>query len=171
MLLTTLLNHVESYKSFVYEKAAWARDGKSLEIHVRPRKGSRPVCSGCGCRAACYEHSRKARRFRYVPLWKIPVFFVYRMRRVDCPRCGVKVETVPRSTDGKSPRTKSFNWFLAGWAKRLSWKETAVAFDTSWQSVFRRVRHAVFWGWCMWASPAWKRSAFMKSPAGKAICT
>ena len=146
MLLTTLLNHVEKHKSFVYQKAGWSEDEKSLEIQVRARSNSKPVCSGCGCRAASYEQSRKARRFRYVPLWNIPVFFVYHMRRVDCPRCGVKVEQVPWSTDGKSPRTKSFSWFLAGWAKRLSWKETADAFDTSWQSVFRSVRHAVFWG-------------------------
>ena len=37
MLVTTLLNHVEKYKSFVYDKVAWSEDQKSLEVHVRPR--------------------------------------------------------------------------------------------------------------------------------------
>src|SRR6185437_13508861 len=34
----------------------------------------------------------------------------------------------------------------AHWARRLSWQETARVFHTSWQSVFRAVRYAVFWG-------------------------
>ena len=146
MLVTTLLNHVEKYKSFVYDKVGWSEDQKSLEVHVRPRSNSRPVCSGCGCPASRYGHTREERRFRYVPLWKIPVYFLYRMRRVNCPRCGVKVEQVPWSQDGKSPRTKSWSWFLAAWAKRMSWKETADVFETSWQTVFRSIRFAVYWG-------------------------
>ena len=34
------------------------------------------------------------RRFEFVPLWGLRVFFLYMMRRVDCPRCGVTVEQV-----------------------------------------------------------------------------
>ena len=56
MLVTTLLNHVEKYKSFVYDKVGWSEDQKSLEVHVRPRSNSRPVCSGCGCPASRYAH-------------------------------------------------------------------------------------------------------------------
>ena len=33
-----------------------------------------------------------------------------------------------------------------GWAKRLSWKGVAEAFGTTWQNVFRSVKHAVSWG-------------------------
>ncbi|MCH7688021.1 MAG: transposase, partial [Planctomycetes bacterium] len=39
-----------------------------------------------------------------------------------------------------------YRWFLAGWAKRLCWKGVAEAFGTSWQNVFRSVKHAVCWG-------------------------
>ena len=85
------------------------------------------------------------RRFEYVPLWAIPVFFLYAPRRVDCPRCGVTVEKMPWA-DGKGTLTNSYRWFLARWAKRLSWQETAAAFGTTWDHVFRAVRHAVFWG-------------------------
>jgi len=71
---------------------------------------------------------------------------VYAMRRVDCPTCGVKVEQVPWC-DGKNQLTTTYRWFLAGWAKRLSWKGVAEAFGTTWQNVFRSVKHAVSWGW------------------------
>ncbi len=35
---------------------------------------------------------------------------------------------------------------LAPWARRLSWKETAEAFGTSWDTVFRSVKRAALWG-------------------------
>ncbi len=40
------------------------------------------------------------------------------------PACGVVVERVPWS-NGKSRLTTTYQWFLAGWARRLSWKEVA----------------------------------------------
>ena len=85
------------------------------------------------------------RRFEFVPLWGIAVYFVYAMRRVECPTCGVKVEQVPWC-DGKNQLTTTYRWFLAGWARRLSWKGVACAFGTTWQNVFRSVKHAVSWG-------------------------
>src|SRR5881396_594261 len=36
--------------------------------------------------------------------------------------------------------------FLARWARRLSWKETAETFRTSWDKVFDAVEHVVTWG-------------------------
>jgi len=41
---------------------------------------------------------------------------------VDCPGCGVRVEHLPWAL-GKSRLTQAYAWFLARWAKRLSWKE------------------------------------------------
>jgi transposase len=73
------------------------------------------------------------------------VYLVYAMRRVDCGNCGVKVEQVPWAM-GKRRVTSAYAWFLAGWAKRLSWSETARAFKTSWETVFRSVEMAVAWG-------------------------
>ena len=66
------------------------------------------------------------------------------MRRVDCRRCqAVVVEEVPWA-DGKRTLTKAYMLFLARWARRLSWKETAEAFRTSWDKV--SVEHVVTWG-------------------------
>jgi transposase len=47
---------------------------------------------------------------------------------------------------GKRQLTEAYAWFLSGWAKRLSWKEVAEAFHTSWEQVFRAVERAVEWG-------------------------
>ena len=68
------------------------------------------------------------------------------MRRVDCPRCdAVVVEEVPWA-DGKRTLTKAYMLFLARWARRLSWKETAQVFHTSWEKVCDAVEYVVAWG-------------------------
>jgi transposase len=146
MQLTTILNRVEYFKSFVYGKAKWVENAArpTIEVKIEARKNGRPICSGCSRPAPSYDRLPQ-RRFKYVPLWGITIYFIYAMRRVECPRCGVRVERVPWC-DGKNQLTTTYRWFLAGWAKRLSWKEVASIFGTSWQSVFRSVKHAVSWG-------------------------
>lgn len=146
MRLVTILNRVEKYKAFVYGPARWEAqgDGVALVVPVRARRNSRPVCAGCGQAGPAYDRLAE-RRFEYVPLWGIAVYFAYRLRRVNCRRCGVTVERVPWC-DGKHSLTTTYRWFLATWAKRLSWSEAASIFCTSWDSVCRSVEHAVTWG-------------------------
>jgi len=57
----------------------------------------------------------------------------------------VAVEEVPWG-DGKRTLTKAYMLFLARWARRLSWKETAEAFRTSWDKVFDAVEHVATFG-------------------------
>jgi len=144
MDVKVVLNRVEKHKGFVYGKAVWGEAGGEMVVPVEPRKGSRPVCSGCGRPGAAYD-KLPGRRFQYVPFWGITVFLLYAMRRVDCPDCGVKVETVPWAV-GKKRLTRSFCLFLAHWARRLSWKETAEVFGTSWNRVYEAVRWVVEFG-------------------------
>ncbi len=145
MQLKAILNRVEKQRSFVYESVRFT-EGSCLEIEVsvRPRSNGRPRCSGCGESAPGYD-MLPPRRFEFVPLWGIAVFLVYAMRRVHCADCGVRVEAVPWAS-GKHRLTDTYAWFLARWAKHLSWKEVAEAFHTSWLQVFRSVRMAVEWG-------------------------
>ena len=133
MQLTTILNRVEYFKSFVYGKAKWVENAAqpTIEVQIEARKNGRPICSGCGHPAPGYDRLPQ-RRFEYVPFWGITIYFIYAMRRVECPTCGVRVEKVPWC-DGKNQLTTTYRWFLAGWAKRLSWKEVASVFGTSWQ--------------------------------------
>ncbi|MCP4549744.1 MAG: ISL3 family transposase [bacterium] len=147
MQLKTILNRVTNYKSFVVGKVKWAEDSEApcLEVEMRPRANGHPICSGCGEKAPGYDQSRTPRRFEFVPMWMISVIFVYCMRRVNCPTCGVKVERVPWA-EGKSPLTTEYKWFLARWARRMSWKEVSEAFRVSWDSVYMVVKQAVSWG-------------------------
>jgi transposase len=143
--LITILNRCHRFPGFVYSQARFSADSKSIEIAVRPRKGSRPVCSRCHLPAPGYDRLTE-RRFEFIPLWGYLVFLLYTMRRVDCPRCETAVvEEVPWG-DGKRTLTRSYMLFLARWARRLSWKETAEAFRTSWDKVFDAVEHVVTYG-------------------------
>jgi transposase len=146
MRIQTILNQVEKFKSFVYGAASLEQcdDGLTLVVQIKPRKNSRVFCSGCGHSGPVYDRLEE-RRFEFVPIWGILVFWAYRMRRVNCKRCGVTVEMVPWC-DGKNQLTTTYRWYLATWAKRLSWSEVASIFRTSWDSVYRAVEHAVEWG-------------------------
>ena len=86
----------EVQKSFVYGEGRLEErvDGAALVIRVVPRKSSRVFCSGCGRPSPVYDRLEE-RRFEFVPLWGFLVFLAYRMRRVNCKRCGVTVEMVP----------------------------------------------------------------------------
>lgn len=119
--------------------------GMAIRVLIRPREGSRPICSGCGERRAGYDRQPEERQFQFVPLWGMAVFFAYRMRRVDCPQCGVVVERVPWAR-GKERCTEAFGWFLTFWAKLLSWQQVAKTFGVSWNTVFSAVERAVEWG-------------------------
>ncbi|MDZ7759630.1 MAG: hypothetical protein U5L00_05190 [Desulfovermiculus sp.] len=96
MLIKSILNRIQPQRGFVYGSVRWSGQcGRpALTIELRPRRGNRPVCSGCDRPAPGYDRLAQ-RRFEFVPMWGIAVFFLYAMRRVDCPRCGVKVERVP----------------------------------------------------------------------------
>jgi transposase len=145
MELITILNRCHRFPGFVYQHAHLGADKKSIEVAVRPRKGSTAVCSRCHLPAPGYDQLAE-RRFEFIPLWGFLVFLLYTMRRVDCRRCGiVAVEEVPWG-DGKRTLTKAYMLFLARWARRLSWKETAEAFRTSWEKVFDAVEHVVTFG-------------------------
>ncbi len=146
MQLKTILNRVQKFKSFVYGGVYWVEGASvpTVEVELHPRRNSRPACSVCGHRRPGYDRLTM-RRFEFIPMWGIKVFFLYAPRRVDCPDCGVRVERMPWSA-GKHRLTESYAWFLADWARRLSWQEVAVAFRTSWDHVFRSVEMAVSWG-------------------------
>jgi transposase len=144
MQVKTILNRAQKHSRFVYDAISLSEHEELIEVEIRPRANSRPICSGCGCVGPGYD-TLEPRRFEFVPVWGFKVFFVYPMRRVACVRCGVRVEKIPWA-EGKHHLTQTYAWFLARWAKRMSWKEVAEAFQTSWENVFRSVKKAVEWG-------------------------
>jgi transposase len=145
MRIKTILNRLQRQPGFVYGRALLSEGGAlSLDVEMRPRGNSRPQCSVCGQRCPGYDRLPQ-RRFEFVPLWGLKVFFLYAPRRVNCPRCGVRVEGLPWAS-GKQHLTTTFCWFLARWATRLSWSEVAEVFHITWHQVFGAVEMAVEWG-------------------------
>jgi transposase len=145
MQLITILNRCHRFRGFVYESGHFSpTERNTIEVRVRPRKGSAAICSGCHRPAAGYDHLAE-RQFEFIPLWGFLVFLLYRMRRVNCPSCGVVVEEVPWA-NGKHQLTKVYMQFLAHWARKLSWQETAASFRTSWEKVCHSVEYVVSWG-------------------------
>ena len=145
MRLPRILNQCHPIPGFVYERASFAEEGQTILIPVRPRRGSAAICSGCHQPAPGYDHSRTPRRFEFISFWGYLVLLVYCMRRVNCKQCGVVVEQVPWGM-GKHTSTKAHMHFLGHWARKLSWKETAEEFRTSWDKVRDAVEYLVTWG-------------------------
>lgn len=146
MQIKTLLNRIQKHRGFVYGTVQLEEQigGLALTVEIAPHRRNRPRGAGCGQTGPVYDRLAP-RRFEFVPLWGLRVFFLSMMRRVACPRCGVTVEQVPWAA-GKHPLTTTYMWFLARWAKRLSWQEVARVFRTSWDQIFRSVAMAVAWG-------------------------
>jgi len=146
MRIITLLNKCYHLKSFVYkaEKLEKVNQQEALVVEIIPRKNSRAICSGCSQPSSTYDHLT-LRLFQFIAIWGYQVHFRYWMRRVNCLRCGIKVETVPWA-DGKHQLTKPYQHFLAGWAKQLSWLEVARSFRTTWDHVFQSVKMVVEYG-------------------------
>jgi transposase len=57
----------------------------------------------------------------------------------------VKVEEVPWAM-GKHTLTRAYMLYLAHWARKLSWKDTALSFGTTWDQVCHAVEYVVRWG-------------------------
>ncbi len=101
-------------------------------------------CSRCQRPAPGYDRLAE-REWLFVPLWGMATYFRYAPRRVACSEHGVVIEAIPWS-EGKRPVTRAMMGFLARWARRLSWRETAQVFHTSWEAVYRSVEWFVEWG-------------------------
>lgn len=146
LTVKTILNHVQRFAGFIYRSVVLRGEGRDarIEVTLEPHAGMHRRCGEC--RQSCPGYDTLAERsWLFVPLWHLPVYFVYAPRRVECPTHGVVVEHLPWS-DGKRPVTKAMMLFLARWARRLSWRETARAFRTSWEAVYRSVEWCVEWG-------------------------
>jgi len=144
----TVLNAIQRFPGFVFRdiRLQRHRNGqiRCLEITVQPHPAIAAKCSRCLQPAPGYDQLPQ-RSWLFVPMWGIVTWFLYAARRVHCPEHGVVVEHVPWS-DGKRPVTMAMMCFLSRWARRLSWRETARVFGTSWECVYRSVEWFVEWG-------------------------
>ena len=144
--LKSILNRVQPIKGFVYESVRFSPTLEdTIEVTVMPREGSKPRCYRCSRPCATYDHQPQPRTWQMTPLWIFTLVLLYTMRRVNCPQCGVVVEQVPWAS-GKHRLCDGFRLFLAHWARKLSWQETARSFDVSWADVYAAVEWVVDYG-------------------------
>ena len=92
-----------------------------------------------------YDHTAEIRRWQFIGLWAISIFFLYRPRRVQCRRCGVRVELLPWAS-GKLRLCDALRVYLAQWARLLSWQEVAQRFQVSWADVYGALKWVVRYG-------------------------
>ena len=143
----TILNRIQRFAGFVYQDIRFRcrlLGRLRIEVSIEAHRNVRGKCSQCLQPGPTYDHLPE-RSWLYVPLWGIKTYFLYAPRRVQCPEHGVVVEHVPWS-EGKRPVTLTMMCFVSRWARRLSWRETARAFQTSWECVYRSVEWFVHWG-------------------------
>jgi hypothetical protein len=76
MELITILNTCHRFRGFVYQHAHFGADKKSIEVAVRPRRGSAAVCSRRLLPAPGYDQLAE-RRFEFIPFWGFFVFLLY----------------------------------------------------------------------------------------------
>jgi transposase len=110
----------------------------------------------CGvCRQRCREvHSvRPEREWHDLSMRKLPLRLRYRPRRVECPRCGVRVEDFPWAEPWARVTTALAD-AVATLARELSWQGTAREYGLNWKSVATIVKRAVEYGLRHRARPA-----------------
>lgn len=96
MLIKTILNNIEKFKSFVYDKVYYEtlNDEKVIIVELKSRKNSKGKCHDCGKSCGTYD-TQPVRDYEFVPLWGIPVYFRYAPRRISCRLHRVHIEQLP----------------------------------------------------------------------------
>src|SRR6202158_734390 len=102
-------------------------------------------CGVCGQRCREVHSVRKERDWRGLSLREVPLKLRSRPRRVECPRCGVRVEDFPWAEPWARVTTALSN-AVAVLARKLSWQGRARQDGLNWKSVATIVKRAVEYG-------------------------
>ena len=143
MLIETFLRKQLKLKAHTVTKVEETE--RYMIVHIN-RLGRRLLRCGV-CRQRCRKvHSlRKAREWRDLSMRKLPLKLRYRPRRVECPRCGLRVEDFPWAEPWARVTTALSN-AVARLARELSWQGTARQYGLNWKSVATIVKRAVQYG-------------------------
>lgn len=143
MLIETFIRKQLGLKAHRVTKVKNHED--SLIIFI-DRMGKRLLRCGV-CRKRCIGvHSvRKEREWQDLSMRKSRLILRYRPRRVECPRCGVRVEAVPWA-EPWARVTRALSNAVARLARELSWQGTARQYGLNWKTVAGIVKRAVRYG-------------------------
>lgn len=98
-------------------------------------------CGGCGCRCRRVYDAR-TRTWRHLDFAGVEVELRYRLRRVDCARCGVTTELVPWAEPG-SGFTREFEDVIAFLAQRMDKTSITELMGIGWETVGRIIERVV----------------------------
>ena len=138
MRVTTAFNRLLRLPGARVIDVAFAPEGVLVEVSLRRR---RAACSACG-QLCSSVHDRARRRWRHLDLSAQRCFVEYRLRRVACPDCGVRVEAVPFARPG-ARHTRDFEDVVAFLAQQMAKAPIARLLRVRWDTVGRIVERVV----------------------------
>jgi transposase len=117
----------------------------SMIVYI-DRMGKRLLRCGV-CRRRCLEvHSvRKEREWRDLAMRQSQLLLRYCPRRVECPRCGIRVEDFPWAAPWARV-TRALGNAVAKLGREMSWQGTARQYGLNWKTVAGIVKRAVRYG-------------------------
>lgn len=142
MLVESIVRKTLGLKRHCVKKVK-EKDGYMM-VFLSPDKRFKLICSHCGSKGPGYD-TLKERQWKHVPLWGIPVVLIYSPRRINCAKCGAKVEAIPW-TQGKSPVSVPLSVVLATWASMVAWQVVGQLFGFHWNTVRKAVKDVVDYG-------------------------
>jgi transposase len=143
VLIETFIRKQLRLKAHTVTKVEETDAGLLVDID---RLGQRLLrCGVCRQRCRAVHSVRPAREWRDLSMRKMALTLRYRPRRVDCPRCGVRVEVVPWAEPWARVTTALAN-AVSVLARELSWRGTARQYGLNWKSVATIVQRAVQYG-------------------------
>ena len=143
MLIETFIRKQLGLKAHRVTKVE--QNGEQMTVSI-DRLGTRLLRCGV-CRRRCRQvHSiREERQWRDLSMRKATLILRYRPRRIDCPRCGIRVEDFPWA-EPWARVTRALGNAVAVLARELSWQGTARQYGLNWKTVAGIVRRAVQYG-------------------------
>ena len=115
---------------------------KQVHIYLRPIRRVESLCPVCGKKCPGYDRqSDEESWWRTSNLNGLPVYLLYRRRRIACPVHGVHAEYVPWA-DGASRFTESFNNEVAWMALQMSKLAVSTLMGINWRTVGNCIKAA-----------------------------
>jgi len=136
--VTTLLARILGIKYTRVAAVQFEDDGLLLDVAPRTRH---PRCSGCG-RVVRAVYDSRERRWRHLDVAGMVTSLRYRLRRVDCPRCGVCVEMVPWA-ETSSWFTRDFEQTVAYLAQHAAKSVVVEMMRIAWTTVGAIIQRVV----------------------------
>jgi transposase len=128
--VTTAFNRLLALPGARVTDVAFAPEGVVVRVALRRR---RAACSVCG-QAYRGAHDAAVRRWRHLDVGGQRCFVEYRLRRVACGDCGVRVEAVPWARPG-ARHTRDFEDLVAFLAQQMAKTPICALLRIGWDSV------------------------------------